>query len=143
MSEDRCIPIIKSSGNSQMKVDSIKTIYKILSESGFHSLKENKILSPEGIDIKDGFVHLSTEPQLVTTSNRYFKGRNDIYLIEIDVEHLDPQSLIWEDSPGRDDSPFPHYYSPDIPLHGIKHCYHYYQKSEEWIREPVDFKNGE
>jgi len=57
----------------------------------------------------DGFIHCSTADQLVATANRYYRGRRDLMLVELEAARLG-DSLVWE--PGRRDRSelFPHLY---------------------------------
>ena len=56
----------------------------------------------------EGFVHCSTDDQLVRTANRFFAGRGDLVLLKIDTARL-VALVVWEgaDTTGED---FPHIY---------------------------------
>ena len=57
---------------------------------------------------EEGFVHCSTDEQLVRTANRFFAGRHDLTLLVIDTSGLTPL-LVWEDTAGAGED-FPHIY---------------------------------
>ena len=58
----------------------------------------------------EGFVHCSTDEQLVRTANRVFPGRFDLTLLQIDTDML--QALVvWEDTADAGED-FPHIYGP-------------------------------
>ena len=54
----------------------------------------------------EGFIHLSTRAQFVATANRYYLGRGDLILLEVDESAL--EDLRYEVS--TNDELFPHLY---------------------------------
>ncbi len=56
----------------------------------------------------EGFIHLSTRAQFVATANRYYVGRYDLVLLEVDALLLAVQDLRYETS--TNDEQFPHLY---------------------------------
>jgi uncharacterized protein (DUF952 family) len=56
----------------------------------------------------EGFIHLSTRAQFVATANRYYAGRHDLLLLEVDELSLSGQDLRYETS--TNDEQFPHLY---------------------------------
>jgi uncharacterized protein (DUF952 family) len=54
----------------------------------------------------EGFIHLSTQAQFVATANRYYVGRHDLILLEVDELAL--EDLRYEVS--TNDELFPHLY---------------------------------
>jgi len=61
---------------------------------------------------RDGFIHMSTATQLAATLARFFKGRDDVVLLAVDVAALGA-ALRWEEAPGV--GIFPHYYGAFAP----------------------------
>lgn len=61
---------------------------------------------------RDGFIHMSTAAQLAGTLARFFAGRGDLVLLELEVAVLAPR-LRWEAVPGA--GIFPHYYGTLSP----------------------------
>lgn len=60
----------------------------------------------------EGFIHLSTAAQLEATGRRYYAGRTDLVVLEIDPELL-TWDLRYEDAHGE---VYPHLYGPvDLP----------------------------
>lgn len=58
--------------------------------------------------LTEGFIHFSTEAQLVATANRYYHGRFDLWVLTIQEANL-TAPLVYEDSTGRGEQ-FPHLY---------------------------------
>jgi uncharacterized protein (DUF952 family) len=61
-----------------------------------------------GIDIKDGYIHLSTASQLAETLNKHFDGVEGLMLAAVDLAGLGDR-LRWE--PSRGGQLFPHLYA--------------------------------
>lgn len=57
----------------------------------------------------EGFIHLSTANQVLTTANRFYRGQSGLVLLEIDSDRLHAE-LRYEDVP--DHGRFPHLYGP-------------------------------
>ena len=65
----------------------------------------------------EGFIHCSTEKQVLHVANAFYRGRNDLVLLMIDESKLKPE-LKWEapagpPAPGISESDsFPHIFGP-------------------------------
>ncbi len=65
----------------------------------------------------EGFIHCSTENQVLHVANAFYRGRNDLVLLKLDEAQLKPE-LKWEPpagspAPGISDSDlFPHIFGP-------------------------------
>ena len=65
----------------------------------------------------EGFIHCSTEKQVAHVANAFYRGQNDLVLLNIDEAKLKPE-LKWEapagpPAPGISDSDsFPHIFGP-------------------------------
>lgn len=59
------------------------------------------------IDVRDGFIHLSTAGQLRETAAKHFAGGEDLLLVAVSANQL---ALKWE--PSRGGALFPHLYAP-------------------------------
>ena len=62
------------------------------------------------------FIHFSTSSQFLSTSNRLFKGRNDLLVLEVDPEGLE-SNLVFENLEGGSEL-FPHLYSA-LPIENV------------------------
>ena len=80
-------------------------IYHIAAEADWRGRTD--VYAPAGWRT-EGFVHCSTEEQVVRVANRFFAGQRDLVLL-----HLDPSRLsalvVWEDG-GDSGEDFPHVY---------------------------------
>ena len=91
-------------------------IYKVVSQhalsewSNHHQVDQEYLWYGEGIDLRDHYIHCSTQAQLTQTLSIYFTGRTDLILLTFD-DHDPTLSVTWESS--RDQKLFPHIY------HGI------------------------
>ncbi|MDW3219272.1 MAG: adenosine deaminase [Acidimicrobiales bacterium] len=72
---------------------------------------------------RDGFIHLSSLPQLLTPANRFYRGRDDLVAVVLDA-HLLGAAVVWEAGTGTVER-FPHLYGAitadavlaEVPLH--------------------------
>jgi uncharacterized protein (DUF952 family) len=86
-------------------------VYKIVSRAAFDSARAADSFPVMPIDLKDGFVHFSTAPQLAETLRLHFAGQDD--LVVFAVRPADLVDLRWEASRGG--QLFPHAYG-ELPL---------------------------
>ena len=88
-------------------------VYKILREYEWEEAKESGQITT-ALDKKDGFIHLSTAPQLAVTLDLFFKDSDSLRLLQINLDKIDQTQLIYESSlpnEGKRKSAFPHLYS--------------------------------
>jgi tRNA G18 (ribose-2'-O)-methylase SpoU/uncharacterized protein (DUF952 family) len=64
------------------------TTFKIVDEAVWReSVNAGEAFKGVGIDLDDGFIHLSMAPQCMGTLNRFFKGVSGLLLVEVDMNH--------------------------------------------------------
>ena len=71
---------------------SFVVIYHIAAEADWRGRTD--VYAPGGWRA-EGFVHCSTEEQVVRVANRFFAGRRDLVLLHIDPSHLSGL-VVWE-----------------------------------------------
>jgi uncharacterized protein (DUF952 family) len=86
-------------------------VYKICQRSEWAAAEQIGHYTGSADDIRDGYIHLSAQPQLAETARRYFAGQGDLVLIAFDATRLGA-ALRWDPSRGGD--LFPHLYA-DLP----------------------------
>ena len=65
----------------------------------------------------EGFIHCSTEKQILHVANAFYRGRNDLVLLKLDESQLKPE-LKWEAPAGppaagiSESDSFPHIFGP-------------------------------
>ncbi len=90
-------------------------VYKILPAATWHAAESHGEFSGAGIDLKDGFIHLSSAAQVQKTIDLYFASVPDLLLVAFRTESMG-ESLRWESPLGdaiseeRKRQTFPHYY---------------------------------
>ncbi len=77
--------------------------------------KSSGVFTGAGIDLTDGFIHLSTGAQARRTAQLYFNGQGNLVLVAVDGARLG-DALKYE--PSRDGDLFPHLYGP-LPLTAV------------------------
>jgi len=107
-------------------MENIKYVYKIYEGKveGDSNIKTN------ALDLKDGFIHLSTPSQLEGTLSKHFEAKSEITLVKIPFERIAALSK-WEEVKGR--GLFAHLYddTTDLKSHYIQDWKHI-QKNESW-----------
>jgi uncharacterized protein (DUF952 family) len=91
------------------------TVYKIIAADLWHAAEGSGVFTGAGIDLKDGFIHLSTGAQARRTAQLYFAGQGNLVLVAIDEASLG-DALKYE--PSRDGDQFPHLYG-SLPLTAV------------------------
>lgn len=104
--------------------------YKILRASEWVDLAARGRFAGSLVDLRDGYIHLSTADQAQETAERHFAGEEGLVLLTLDTTRLDPM-LRWE--PSRGGALFPHLYRDlaiedvifyqDLPLKGGRHVF--------------------
>jgi uncharacterized protein (DUF952 family) len=89
-------------------------VYKIVPASLWRESEAAGVFNGSPIDLRDGFIHLSTAAQARETAARHFAGQNDLLLVAV---LLDGGDVRWEPSRGGD--LFPHLYGP-LPLAAVR-----------------------
>jgi uncharacterized protein (DUF952 family) len=92
-----------------------RTIYKICERALWKTGERSGVLPGAEVDVRDGFIHLSTAAQVRDTAARHFAGIGDLMLIAVDADTLG-DALKWEISRGGD--LFPHLYGT-LPLTAV------------------------
>jgi uncharacterized protein (DUF952 family) len=91
------------------------TVYKIVAADLWQAAEDSGVFAGAGIDLSDGFIHLSTGAQARPTARLYFAGQDNLMLVAIDGASLGDE-LKYE--PSRDGDLFPHLYGP-LPLTAV------------------------
>lgn len=84
-------------------------VYKIFLQSEWETFEQNGVFNGTPLDIKDGYIHLSTKSQAVATARLHFENKGPLALAEFNADNFS-DTLKYE--PARDGSLFPHQYGP-------------------------------
>ena len=90
-------------------------VYKISTAANWREAEQAGAFRGAGVDLTDGYIHLSAPGQVVETAERHFAGQRDLMLVAVDSAALGP-ALKWEAA--RDGALFPHLYGP-LGLHAV------------------------
>lgn len=82
-------------------------VYKILKAEAWAAAVRAGRFEGAGIDLADGYIHLSTAAQAAETARLHYAGQADLVLVSIDAAVLG-DALKWE--PSRGGQRFPHLY---------------------------------
>ena len=85
------------------------SIFKILRPSEWRAFEAARQFNGSPDDLRDGFIHLSTAPQVSGTLSRHFVNENEVVILRVAAAPLG-DALRWE--PSRQGALFPHLYRP-------------------------------
>ena len=92
-------------------------IYHIASRSAWNEARGRGDYRAESLDT-EGFIHCSTEEQVIPVAEKFYKGQSDLLLLVIEPQQLTSE-LKWEPPAGGVPPPgipegdlFPHVYGP-------------------------------
>jgi uncharacterized protein (DUF952 family) len=91
-------------------------IYKVLDRDCWRKACESGVFEGAAIDLRDGFIHLSSHSQVRETVRLHFRGQDNLLLIAFDVDDFGSE-LKWELSRGGEK--FPHLYTNIDPTLAI------------------------
>jgi len=86
----------------------VTKVYKILSRAEWTAAQAAGRFEGSAVDLKDGYIHLSTAAQAGETARLHFKGQANLVLLTLSAEQL-AAALKWE--PSRGGQLFPHLYA--------------------------------
>ena len=89
----------------------MRILYKIISAAQWRDAVARGVFEGSAVDLKDGFIHLSTATQMRETAARHFAGQDGLVLVGFREQDL--ANLKWEPSRGGD--LFPHVYGVIVP----------------------------
>ena len=98
-------------------------IYKVLTPNEWDKAQALGVIITE-LDIKDGFIHLSTAAQLNATLFLYFAKEESVVLLQVD--HSQTHDRIKFEAPipaGNRSGLFPHYYG-DLNIDAVSRVWH-------------------
>ncbi len=92
------------------------TIYKIATREQWTSAQETGVFVGAPVDLRDGYIHFSTETQVAETLAKHFAGQRDLLLLTVEPAQFG-DALRWEVSRGG--QLFPHLYAP-LPVAAVR-----------------------
>lgn len=94
----------------------MQEIYHITRQKDWKSAKETGVYKPQSLET-EGFIHCSTENQVLATANRRFAGQKDLSLLVINPEKVKAK-IVFEDLRGLGER-HPHIYG-ELPLSAVE-----------------------
>jgi uncharacterized protein (DUF952 family) len=91
-------------------------LFKVCDRTIWREAERAGVFALAGVDLRDGYIHLSAGDQVAETAARHFVGQNDLVIVAVEAEALG-SALVWE--PARDGAHFPHLYGP-LPLSAVR-----------------------
>lgn len=97
-----------------------EVIFKLVDAGDWRIATADGAYPGSAVDLRDGYIHMSTADQLDETARRHFSGMRDLLKVTIRVAALaalPDEALRWE--PSRGGALFPHLYAP-LPLSAVQ-----------------------
>ncbi len=114
-----------------------QAVYKLLLAYEWELLEETGVFLGAPIDFSDGYIHLSTQDQVVGTAGKHFKDMGPLVLAEFDSAEFG-DTLIYEPARG---SMFPHLYGK-LRRAQVKQYWHLQDLGGGEYSFPSQFKAG-
>ncbi|MGD1865320.1 MAG: DUF952 domain-containing protein [Phormidesmis sp.] len=83
-------------------------IFHITEQAAWQTAQAEGAYQPPSL-ASEGFIHFSTDAQVVATANRFYQGKTGLVLLTVDPSRLKPE-LRYEDTLNH--GTFPHLYGP-------------------------------
>lgn len=81
--------------------------YKIVSTEDWIGIQATGGYDGSAVDLRDGYIHMSSADQLAGTAAKHYAGRDDLRLLDVDLSPYG-ETIVWE--PSRGGALFPHLY---------------------------------
>jgi len=89
-----------------------------MSQVEWDAFQKDGAFPGSGIDLRDGFIHMSTAAAVRDTANLYFKAKPDVFLLRVDLSKVPQEHLKWDFVASRGVE-FPHLYDVPLPLGAV------------------------
>src|SRR5215216_4295957 len=116
-------------------------IYHISSRQAWQEARERGDYRADSLE-SEGFIHCSTETQILPVAEKFYKGQSGLLLLKIDPAQLSSE-LRWEPPSGGSPPPgvpagasFPHVYGP-INLDAVVKIYDFESDSDGSYKLPM------
>lgn len=107
-------PVSEEKSSASSAADEATVAYRLMSASELDALKSTGSFAGSGIDIRDGFIHMSPAAAVRDTANLYFKGKDDVVLLQVNLAALPADKVKWDWVESRR-THFPHLYEVPLP----------------------------
>jgi uncharacterized protein (DUF952 family) len=91
-------------------------LFKICDRTTWREAERAGVFTGAGVDLRDGYIHLSAGDQVAETATRHFAGQEDLVIVAVEAQDLGT-ALVWE--PARGGALFPHLYG-SLPLSAVR-----------------------
>jgi uncharacterized protein (DUF952 family) len=95
----------------------VSLVYKLLARGVWEEACARGRFEGAAIDLRDGFIHLSTGSQVQETAALHFRGQQDLMVVAFDAGRFG-EALRWE--PSRGGQLFPHLYGVIDPAAAVQ-----------------------
>jgi len=97
--------------------DTPETVYRLVLEDDWKAAQAKGSYEGSKLDKDSRYIHLATHYQVKQTAAIFFKGVQNLFLVEYDTKALG-RNMRWESVVERDNDLFPHLYEVSLPTSG-------------------------
>lgn len=90
-------------------------IFKVLTPTEWEGFQSAGVFKGSPVDLADGYIHMSCQPELKETLDKWYADQAQVYLLAVD-SHVVQDDLKYEVSRGG--AEFPHLFA-DLPLSAV------------------------
>ncbi len=94
------------------------TAYRLMPAEELAAFRDSGSFKGSGIDLRDGFIHMSVAAAVRDTANLYFKGCANVMVVRVDLSALPASALRWDWVASRE-THFPHLYGEPLPWSAV------------------------
>jgi uncharacterized protein (DUF952 family) len=91
-------------------------LFKICDRTIWREAERTGVFTGAGVDLRDGYIHLSASDQVAETAARHFAGQENLVIVAVEAQALGT-ALVWE--PARGGALFPHLYG-SLPCRAVR-----------------------
>lgn len=109
-------------------------VYHICTQTSYESAKIRGKYSPDSLR-KEGFIHFSSVQQILETADSFYRGQDDLVLLEVDEQLTD--QIRFESPADHREGLFPHFYG-ELPLKLIRRVLSFPHQADGTFQLPVE-----
>ena len=106
-------------------------IYKIFTAEEWVLFDSAKSFAGSPLDVKDGYIHCSTEDQVPVTLAKHFKGRGPVVVAALDWRKLPSECSVRVELSPTSSQGYPHIYGGSLPFAAIVSTRHVATTNDE------------
>jgi len=109
-------------------------LFHLVGAAEWESAREGDVYRPASF-AREGFIHFSTDRQLLASAEKWFGGRDDVLVVSVRQDRVGPELRF--ERVGSED--FPHLYAP-LPLEAVVEVVAMHRGADGKFELPVEWR---